>query len=152
MNRRLIPCPRCARHVRSAAAECPFCQHALASPATASLAAPLLTGALLLAGCHQPPAPAVQPEPHVGAVNPAPAQPPSSQQGSAIAAPPAPVAQAQPPANPLVNPPAPTVAAQPEAERPLRPMVTRYGLAPWRRNQIMRYGVAPRPGNDPSDL
>src|SRR6188472_1578861 len=55
MSAALLPCRRCARHVRRGEAECPFCGSPIASMPPRSFAVPMIVAAagaaLTLAGC-----------------------------------------------------------------------------------------------------
>lgn len=66
---RLVPCPGCERHVRSADPACPFCGRSIAGveprelgPLPMSRAAAVFLGAVAVAGCHKEPQEAPAPD------------------------------------------------------------------------------------------
>ncbi len=129
----LAPCTSCRRFIRSSETACPFCARRRGlSTATAVLAAAAIS-ACQSSGPTQPTADAIEP--------PAPATATADQanaDGTADAAPADSVAElpvepsatAAPTVADNTPPPKPTAVTPEKPQRPPRPMVARYGLAP----------------------
>src|SRR5688572_6208926 len=114
----LLPCPNCARHVRTHESRCPFCSVPIEAPGVSRLGAAFAVGVTMaLAGCSSEP---TKQDTQVKPITPESA--PASSQGAVVV-----------PATQIVTPTermdAPAYGLAPQPERP----ATKYGAPPPRR-------------------
>lgn len=144
---RLLPCSRCARHVRKADARCPFCgadQSLLARPPVEGFTslAPLVAAAVALAGCNESAPTTTTPTSvvttdlsPVETTTPTATTPTATATATETAPTAAPTASAVPTTSASGPTPLPTATL---IERPAKPM---YGMPPPQDRPRMKYGM-----------